>query len=82
MKLFIPKGLQAISPGSRQRTQGKRNETEAVPALDPAFAGSRAGTGGESLPDPTVALRLPSASGFYLFEVGGVHREVSKIVLF
>jgi len=77
-KLTASQGLQAISPGSRQRTRGKRNETEAVPALDPAFAGSRAGTGGESSPDPTVAMRLPSANGFNLFEVGGVYREVSE----
>jgi len=37
------------------------------------------GTGGESSPGPTVALRLPSANGFNLFEVGGVHRGVSTL---
>jgi len=42
MKFLIPKGWQAIRPRSRQRTQGKWNETE----------------GGHSADEPLVAINF------------------------
>jgi len=75
--------LKPLADGQRSATVGPGDDSLPVPALDPAKAGSRAGTTSVSFCFPRVRWRDPGLMACNPFRDedfhGGVGREVSQI---
>ena len=75
---FIPKGFQPLAPGREAHTGNADRSSLLPPPANPQKADWRVVEEIDFQCFPVVALRLPPANGFNLFEVrGGVYRGVS-----